>query len=241
MAIPYSLLQTAVPICIPPGNGSTVGLQFTNTAGAFSLTTSTFTNTYSAGIWMYMPVGAFDGTLPLVAGFYWAIMSSGSVGQMYGVTYQSAIPATTPAIVTTSARWLTQVTTAVTLVQASLPANALGRNGSLTYRHIWSVSNSAGAKTLTLLLDTGVNITSLSPTTNGGWNGLASVANRGVANRQISAGQGAGGQGFTSMTGAAALYSVDTSAPIAPGAAGQLAANTDYIILESVSIQVCPL
>lgn len=241
LSLPFALLQTAIPICVPPGNGSTVGLQFTNASGAFSLTTSTFTNTYAGGIWLYMPVGAFDGVNPTSAGFYWAVMSSGSAGQLYGATYQSAAPTVLPAIATTSARWLTQVTSAIVLVQASLSAGVLGKNGSLTYRHIWSVLNSAGTKTLNLLLDTGTNVTSLTPTTNGGWNGLATVSNRGVANKQVSAGQGTGGQGFTSMTGAAATYSVDTSAAIAPGASCQLAANTDYIILESLAIQVCPL
>ena len=73
---PQQIAAIGVPFCILPGDGSTTGLQFTGSAGAFTLSAAILTNAWNAlkGCWCYMP--ANFGRTAYPAGWYWAVFSA---------------------------------------------------------------------------------------------------------------------------------------------------------------------
>lgn len=227
--LPFVLDNSAVPIGIPPGNGSTTGLKFTDTAGAFSLTTTLFPVSYTGGIWLWMPIGAFDGTLPLVADLYWAVMSSTSVGQLY----LTQSPLVKP--VTTLNRWLTQGTTEVTLLSSTIPAGLLGALGSVRCMYRQTCNNSAGAKTFRNKFG-GTTFQSSAYTTSIGANIPTSISNRAAA-LQVAANAQTGDAGATPTR---VDLAIDTAAAVALITTGQIAVNTDLLILEGRTIEVIP-
>jgi hypothetical protein len=238
LSVPASMvfIQGALPVGIPAGNGSTVGLQFTNTTGAFSLTTAVFPTTY-ANIWLYMPVGAFDGTNPTTAGLYYATMSSTSVGQLYNVTYQPRLPTGLTSAnfaTTTSARWLTQTTGAdITLVDAVIQGNFMGPNGIAESDTEFTLNSSTNAKICKTIFG-GVTLLNSSGTTSATLLANTTTQNRGITNSQVS--EGIPGYGFSATS---LIWStVDTTVNQTYSITGQLAANTDFIILESAYLTV---
>lgn len=239
----FILAQSAIPIVIPPGNGSTIGLQFTSVDGAFSLTTTLMPMAY-ASAYLWMPIGAFDGTNPTTAGWYYATFSSTSVGQLYTTTYTSGLPTIPGAPVkptTTNARWLTQVTSAITMAQITVPGGSMGLNGSLRVFAKWSHINNTNTKTETLRFGTA--------TMNGGRTSASATSlsfreqlvttNRGVLNKQLGDDSWGGGLGTNSAN--FATSSIDTSIDQVVSAQGTLTtANTDYIVLEGFTIEILP-
>jgi hypothetical protein len=101
------------PFVILPGDGAAVGMFFTGTAGAFTLSAAILTNAWNAlkGCWCYLPANFGGKTYP--AGWYWAVFSSDTAGILYNNTYSSGSPsrpATPTAFVDNLAGWLTQTT-----------------------------------------------------------------------------------------------------------------------------------
>lgn len=94
--IPYILAQCNVPIGIAP-----TGTMAAN--GAITLGTALNT-TYSGGLWLYLPAGAaYAGSL---AGFYWTVMSSTTLGTVYNNTYTPGTdPVDIPASPTAISAW----------------------------------------------------------------------------------------------------------------------------------------
>ena len=248
LGVPSVIKQSGYPLCIPPGNGSTTGLQWTNTAGAFSLTTTLFPMIYAGGIWLWIPINGFTASTPAAAGFYWATGSSTSVGVCTGVTMAStggAVPtaaqiAAAPAA-TTLNRWLTQQTTVVAAaVTATIPANMMGASGKLRTELLTSYNNSAGAKTISLKFG-GTAVLTQAPTTTTGARYNNTVSNRGVARQVYPTATMA--TAYTESAGVATAnltMAIDTAANVAVTVDMTIAANTDIHILESYCVEVVP-
>ncbi|MBK8113189.1 MAG: hypothetical protein IPK44_01070 [Candidatus Accumulibacter sp.] len=81
------------PFAILPGDGAAVGMFFTGTAGAFTLTgAAILTNLWNLlkGCWCYLPANFGGKTYP--AGWYWAVFSADTAGILYNNVYSSGIP-----------------------------------------------------------------------------------------------------------------------------------------------------
>lgn len=230
------ITQSSLPIGIPPGNGTTTGLQFTNTTGAFSLTTSVFPTTYT-GIWLWMPIGAFDGTNPTVAGLYWAVMSSTSVGQLYNVIYSPTPPTglTSANFVTTSAaRWLTQTTGAdLTLLDVMVQGGTMGPNGVIESDMEFTLNSSVNNKIIKTSFG-GSAVMSFTATTSATLLANNTVQNRGSVSAQVSEAVPGYGASATPLV----WTTINTAANQSFSITGQLAANTDFIILEAQYMNV---
>lgn len=149
--LPIPVFSVGVPFVLFAGNGSTAGMQFTGSAGAFTLTAAIITNGYLflSGGYAYLP--ANFGGQTIAAGWYWFTMSSDTAGVLYQETYTSGQPvrpaSPTPFAVNLSG-WLTQTNSEVTGPNGfTLPANALGNNGYLEHMLSVMATSSGGTKT----------------------------------------------------------------------------------------------
>lgn len=219
---------TAIPfIIVPTGSMANNGAITLGTALAAIYPSS----------YVFLPAAAISAGS--AAGWYYCAFSSTTVGQVFNNTYTSgmpAIPASPTAFATTGPGAYTGVTTQQNMVQISVPGNTLGPNGTLRYQANWSALNNADAKTVGVAYGSGALFST----------GLASLGfgaikksfqNRGVTNSQVS---DAGSGGFGSGTGAAApVYTaVDSTAAQLLSFTGLLATATDYVVLESVLVEV---
>ena len=114
---PVGVCSIGTPFVILPGDGAAVGLFFTGTAGAFTLSAAILANAWNAlkGCWCYLPANFGGKTYP--AGWYWAVFSSDTAGILYNNVYSSG-DTNRPAVLTPFADnlsgWLTQTTSEVT-------------------------------------------------------------------------------------------------------------------------------
>lgn len=133
--IPRQVFVSGTPFVIPPGDGAAVGLQFTGSAGAFTLSAAILANLWNAlkGCWIYMPASFGGSAYP--AGWYWAVFSSDTAGILYTDTYTSSTPkrpASPTAFPTNLTGWLTTTTAEITGPTGFvLPGGSMGPNGSL--------------------------------------------------------------------------------------------------------------
>lgn len=132
--------------------------------------------------------------------------------------------------------------TETTLVTVTVPAGAMGPNGSVRWRAQWSMTSSANVKTLRTRFGgvAGTLYHSTAPTTSVGYTELRQIHNRNSASSQVgSASALIGGLGVTS--GSIATSSVDTTAAVdlvfRCNWAGAVSAET--IALESYCVEVC--
>jgi len=144
------------PFVILPGDGAAVGMFFTGTAGAFTLSAAILTNAWNMlkGCWCYLPANFGGRTYP--AGWYWAVFSSDTAGILYNNTYSSGIP-TRPSTLTpfadNLAGWLTQTTSEVTgPTGLTLRAGSMGPSGTLK-SHSRMIGNVTANKTYKIYLD----------------------------------------------------------------------------------------
>jgi hypothetical protein len=238
--------QTPAPIGIPPGNGSTIGLKYTNTAGAFLLTTTIFPMIYANGLWLWVPINGFTASTPAAAGFYWATTSSTTVGVITGVTYAStagAIPtaaqiAAAPAV-TTNNYWMTQQTSIVAgALSVTIPAGSMGASGALRTELFTSYQNSATAKTISLIFG-GTAILTQAPTTTLSARYRNKIHNRGAAKQVYAAAAAATAYGDSIGVATANLtMAINTAADVALTVDMTIAANTDFLILEGFSTEI---
>jgi hypothetical protein len=143
----YQLAQSAVPYGI--ANSGTIATDGTVTLG-------TALNTiYTGGIWLYFPATAFASG---AAGFYWAVMSSTTVGVVY-TSQTSGTP------VTGSNSAYTGDTTLRTAVTVTIPGGAMGANGAVRFSYGAQTNNSAGTKTISAAFG-GTQVNSAIGTTN---------------------------------------------------------------------------
>ena len=219
--------------CLVPSSGSVAS------NGALTLTTAIPTS-YTWGCYMYLPAGAaYAGS---VAGLYFVVMSSTTLGTIYDNRLAAGdsptVPTTLVPIVAAGPGAYTQTTSPVDLTTITIPANTLGANGWMLCAPTWAFPNNANNKVISLVLGS-TNIYAKTRTTATQEMPLIDIRNRGVVNRQFS-GWGSSGAPGTASTAGFGSSSVDTSAATNVIVRGQLAVATDYIILESMSLTAFP-
>ena len=224
------LASGAIPFVIAP-----TGTMANN--GAITLGTALPT-TY-ANCYLNLPASAIQAGS--AAGWYYAQMSSTTVGQVFNNTYSSgvpSIPASPTAFVSTGPGAYTGVTTQQSGPQISIPAGLLGANGSIRTTSLWSVLNNANAKTITVAIAS-VNILSASAASVGCIQVQSKIENRGVQNLNVSF-PSANQTGLGTASGNANSTSIDFSAATTLSIAGTLGVATDFMVMESFLIEVMP-
>jgi hypothetical protein len=211
----YILDQRAVPVILPSSGTS-------NATGQITLTTALPYSPASLGVvQIYLPAGVVtSGTQGSGAGLYSAIFSSTTVCQLTGT------------VVTGNAAY-TQVVTQVTLATVQVAGGLIGANGSVRANLRATVPNNANTKT-TKIAFSGQLFCTASTTTFTGQNLQGQLYNRGSQAVNIV------GTGPATASVASANYSIDTSITQPITLTGQLAVDTDYIILEGYTVEVLP-
>ncbi len=156
LGIPLAVMSVGTPFVIPPGDGAAVGLQFTGSAGAYTLSAAIITNGWNwlkNGFWLYLPANFGGSAYP--AGWYWSVMSSDTAGILYTNTYTSGITAgpSSPTVFPVNLTgWLTTTTSEIVGPTGfTLPAGALGNSGKLA-SHWYISGNAANVKTFFQLI-----------------------------------------------------------------------------------------
>ena len=203
------------PFVILPGDGAAVGMFFTGTAGAFTLSAAILTSAWNVlkGCWCYLPANFGGKTYP--AGWYWAVFSSDTAGILYNNVYSSGIP-TRPATLTPFADnlsgWLTQTTSEITGPTGFMyRGGSMGPNGALK-SHFRSLGNTTGTKTFKGYIGSSV-FSSIAPTVNPTTEIITSFCNLGVENAQLVSGINSNtGVGINSNVFTTSSYSsIDTT------------------------------
>lgn len=223
------IARSAIPFVIAP-----TGTMANN--GAITLGTALAT-TY-ANCYLNLPLNAIQAGS--AAGWYFAQMTSATVGTVFNNPYSSGlptIPATVP-FVTTGPGAYTGVITAVSGPQITVPGGSIGPNGVLRIFTLASYANNANGKTLSVTFG-GATVTS---TVNGSvaeTHTLSMVYNRGSVASQVfpSAGSSAG-LGTASATPTYAT--INTAAAQIVGFNGTLTTATDYLTIEGFLIEAVP-
>ena len=239
---PQQIAAIGVPFCILPGDGSTTGLQFTGSAGAFTLSAAILTNAWNAlkGCWCYMPSGF--GRSGYAAGWYWAVFSSDTAGVLYSDMYVSGRPVrdfSPTAFPVNLNGWLTQTTAEVTGPTGfTLRGGSMGPNGCLK-SHFRPSGNLTGTKTFKGYLGSSV-FSSIAPTVNPTTEIITSFCNQGVANAQLVSGINSNtGVGVNSNVFTTSSYAViDTTTDKNISYTLQLSVNTACAMLLHADVTV---
>ena len=232
---PQQIAAIGVPFCILPGDGSTTGLQFTGSAGAFTLSAAILTNAWNAlkGCWCYMPSGF--GRSGYAAGWYWAVLSSDTAGVLYTDTYVSGrvTRAFSPtAFPVNLAGWLTQTVSEVTgPTGLVLPGGSMGPSGNIKI-HARGSGNITSTKSFRHYLGSTAIFTT-QPTTSPSYEFLVVTANQGSeslqSNARVSAVTGVGLN--SAACTAAEASSINTSADQPYSVSLQISATSGCAVL----------
>ncbi len=229
ISAPFILAQGAIPFGIP--SSGTVGAN-----GALTSLVTPFSVTYANGIYLYFPAGALaSGSLP---GYYWTIMSGTGTGTVYNTMYfagQPEVPTNPLAFSGTTGTSYTQTTGGYqVLLQANLPANAMGLTGEIAVEWAMRVNNSSNTKPFYWMLG-GQLIQGSSPSTNQYTAGLGRIRNAGswTVQQAIENSQGDVGTGYGIGT-----WNVNTQLGTSAAMSLSLNAATDWAVVESFSV-VC--
>jgi hypothetical protein len=124
----------------------------------------------------------------------------------------------------------------------AIPAGAMGPNGAIRWRILWSYTNSASTKNLRARLGgTGGTIYSaINPTTTASYSEIREIWNRNSESSQVGAPNGTS-PGLGTTTGAIVTSAVDTTAAVdlVFTAAWSAAAAAEMITLEGYEVEVC--
>ena len=232
---PQQIAAIGTPFAILPGDGSTTGLQFTGSAGAFTLSAAILTSAWNAlkGCWCYMPSGFGRSGYP--AGWYWAVFSSDTAGVLYTDTYVSGRPTrdfSPTAFPVNLSGWLTQTTSEVTGPTGfTLRGGSMGPSGVLKL-YMRSIGNATGTKTFRLYLGSS-SVYQINPTTSPNAEFLLSTRNQGDQSLQNNSRSGSlTGVGVAGGTVSGFEYtSIDTSADQNVSISMQLSATGACAIL----------
>lgn len=134
------------------------------------------------------------------------------------------------------AQTVTNSTAQTTLATVTIPANAMGPNGILRVRTLWTYTNSANTKTLRLTLG-GTVVMGVAATTTATAELDRMIQNRGVTNSQIVAVSN-NAANFNLLTLAPLTATVDTSVSCDLAFTGQMAALAETITLERYSVEL---
>lgn len=226
-----------IPLAIPPGNGSTVGLMGNN--GAISALTGMPMTLSSA--YIYLPANAiYAGS---AAGFYYFVGSSATAGTVYQETYNGVgkpvAPTSPTPWVTTGPGYFTQSTSVITMLAGfNMPGNLLGNDGELLARIDLAIPNNTNNKTVNARLGASIYWTDTNQSvTYRSWS--FAIKNMGSKTSQIITRNGVS-IGSSSTGGATTIRTIDTSTDKDISIGGQLAVNTDYIILLGSCFEAIP-
>ena len=185
---PQQIAAIGTPFAILPGDGSTTGLQFTGSAGAFTLSAAILAGAWNAlkGCWCYMPSGFGRSGYP--AGWYWAVFSSDTAGILYTDTYTSGTPkrpASPTAFPSNLTGWLTTTTAEITGPTGFvLAGGSMGKNGSLK-AHLRLAGNITGSKNYKMYSGASQICAIGSVTTNPDSESIVSIKNQGSESLQL--------------------------------------------------------
>lgn len=206
----------------------------TITAGGVLTSGTALALTYPRA-WVYLAAGTVvDGS----AGWYYAVGSSTTVFQVY-TAYQATmdkpyIPDTLTAAVGVGGAY-TGVTSAVSLGSVVVPADTLGSFGAVEIVGLAAWPNNANNKTLATRFG-GSTVLSTDSTTTLGMTVRKKVQNRATNAQVIHAVAETGAAVATSPS----LLAIDTTADVVVDVAGTMAVATDYMVLESFSVEFLP-
>lgn len=221
------IYRAGIPMGLP--SSGTFG-----TNGALTVTTA-FPTTY-ANAYLYFPAGAI--CAGSAAGLYYTQMSSATAGTVFNNTYTSGVP-TVPASPTTFTCAVgpgayTQTLTVQPLTTIALTGGFLTANGELEIYQTWDYNGSANVKVLSTTLG-GVTLFTINQTTTVHYTSRILMSNRGVLTAQVVDSGSVGGNGST-----ATFVSVNTGSTQNLTENGDLAAGTDWIMLESSIVEAYP-
>ena len=227
----FVLLQTAIPVILAPSG--TVAADGTITLG-------TALPIIYPSAWVYLPAGAVVGGL---AGLYYTTFTSTTVGSVKtnyvspSISFSPFLPIA-PVPATGSGSAYTQTTASdIAFSTLTIPANVMGTNGSLRVGSDRSHPNNANSKTFKVIFG-GVTVNSTINTTSVADARPTFVKNSGAANSNFYS-------GFIGVSQGGATYpysrgSINTAVDQNLTFTGQLAAATDYIVLEGFTVEVLP-
>lgn len=241
---PIVLANDATPMIMPPGDGATAGLQWSGTAGAFTLVGAVNFQAYTfpCDVFLYMPAGAIAGT-GNAAGLYYAQLTSATAGTVYNNRYFGGLPrAAIPAVPTpfsgvTNGAFITQTTGAeITVLSIAVPGGLMGSNGVLRTMEFTSANNNANGKTVRWRSPSS-QLRGSSLASGVGLQAGSSLRNRNSQSRQVV---GNGQNGDYSTVGQNVFHTVNTAADWSLTLTLQTAVNTDIVALEAFEVQVIP-
>ena len=235
---PCSIAVIGTPFAILPGDGAAVGMFFTGTAGAFTLSAAILTNAWNAlkGCWCYLPANFGGKTYP--AGWYWAVFSSDTAGILYNNTYSSGVPVRPSTLTPFSdnlAGWLTQTTAEITGPTGfAFRGGSMGPSGGIK-THLRTLGNATSDKTIRVYLGATAISTVSKIQTSPDCEFLVSTRNQGSEVLQVSSrvvgNPGVGNYG-SAFNGGSETTSIDTTVDQTLSYSLQLTAlNTACIIL----------
>ena len=239
---PQQIAAIGTPFAILPGDGSTTGLQFTGSAGAFTLSAAILTGAWNVlkGCWCYMTANFGGRTYP--AGWYWAVFYSDTAGVLYADTYVSGRPTrdfSPTSFPVNLSGWLTQTTSEVTGPTGfTLRGGSMGPSGTVK-THWRIIGNTTNTKTyreylgLTAVATMGVTTSPVSEI-------LTSVFNQGDSQKQITSAANAMpgvGTAFSSFTVSSAA-AIDTDSDQAVSISMQISTNSACAILLHADVSV---
>lgn len=225
--MPYILAKSAIPMILCSSgsmgnNGAITGL-------------TALPTTY-ADAYIYLPANAISAGSS--AGLYYFVGSSTTAGTVYNNAYTSGvptIPASPTAFVTTGPGAFAQSTSEITLQTITVLGGSMGANGELRCQNLmWSNNNSGTSKSLRARIASDL-LSVTQPTTTTFSRNMVAFQNRGVVNKNVANPyQNYGATNSTMYT------SINTAIDQSFTFTGQLAAATDFIVLEGYAIEVLP-
>ena len=229
LTAPVLYPQVAVPMILP-GSGSMGNNGALTITGALD---KTYGNAY-----MYMPAGAISAGS--AAGWYYAQCSTTTACTLYNNTYSSGsttVPTSPTAFSTTGPGAYTQTTgSAIQAFAFTVAANSLGPTGGIDGKYAATYNNSSNAKVITFQFGA-CQLSNVSATTTHSLTWPIGLRNTGVTNAQTSD-NSAGGWG--TQSGGVNSCTVSTTANVTAYLSLQLAAATDYLVLQNTMFQLIP-
>jgi hypothetical protein len=137
---------------------------------------------------------------------------------------------------------VTGTTTETALATVTVPAGAMGPNGGIEIRSVWSFTNSANNKTLRVRHGgvAGTQFLTLIQTTNASYSDVRRIRNRASAASQIGS-MAAGASGGLGTNSAALVTGAnDSSTALDVVLTGQLALGSETLTLESYEVWLLP-
>ena len=239
--MPKTILSCGVPFVMFGGNGSSAGLQFTGSAGAFTLSAAIMTSAFNllaGGAYAYFP--ANFGGQTIAAGLRFVTMTDDTHGTVYEDLYtsgQPTIPASPTPFGANLTGWLTQTTSEVTAISGfTLTGNSLGKNGLMMPLVRMMANNTAGAKYARVKIGSTVVVSNGITTTYLDTDMLHAVQAMGSSGRLLCTRNGPPGISGSFTSYSSDVMAVDTSVDQPIVGTMQLGTNTDNLIVVFRSI-----